>query len=78
MRDNVTMPYMYKVHAQSLLPMLSPVITISCLYLQGLRDRSMQFILRYFNEVSRTPAFEEMGRTNVDLSKSPCVLYTLS
>ena len=36
---------------------------------QGLRERSMQFVLRHFNEVSRTAAFEEMGRTNVDLSK---------
>ena len=32
-----------------------------------LRERSMQYILTHFNEVSRTQGFEEMGRTNVDL-----------
>lgn len=29
----------------------------------------MNFILLHFDEVSRTAAFEEMGRTNVELSK---------
>lgn len=32
-----------------------------------LRQRCLQFILAHFNEVSRTHAFEEMGRTNIDL-----------
>eukprot|EP01039_Chlorochromonas_danica_P005894 gene5894-6490_t len=34
---------------------------------ENLRERCMNFILLHFDEVSRTTAFEEMGRTNVDL-----------
>ena len=29
----------------------------------------MNYILIHFNAVSRTPGFEEMGRTNVELGK---------
>lgn len=38
---------------------------------ENLRERCMNFILLHFDEVSRTGGFEEMGRTNVDLSKPP-------
>lgn len=33
----------------------------------GLRQSCMDFILRHFDEVSKTPAFVEMGRSNVEL-----------
>lgn len=33
----------------------------------GLRQSCMDFILRNFDAVSKTPAFEEMGRSNVEL-----------
>merc|ERR1712217_469532 len=33
----------------------------------GLRQSCMDFILRHFDTVSKTPAFEEMGRNNVEL-----------
>ncbi|KAJ8610230.1 hypothetical protein CTAYLR_008520 [Chrysophaeum taylorii] len=33
----------------------------------SLRDKCLNFILANFDAVTRTPAFEEMGRTNVDL-----------
>lgn len=36
---------------------------------ENLREQCMDYILRNFDKVSRTHAFEEMGRTNVDLSK---------
>ena len=34
---------------------------------QNLRDRSMNYVLAHFDEVSRTAGFEEMGRLKVDL-----------
>jgi hypothetical protein len=34
---------------------------------QNLREKCMTYVLRHFDRVSVTPAFEEMGRTNVDL-----------
>jgi len=34
---------------------------------EGLRQCCMDFILRNFDAVSKTPAFEEMGRSNVEL-----------
>jgi hypothetical protein len=34
---------------------------------EGLRQSCMEFILRNFDAVSKTPAFEEMGRNNVEL-----------
>eukprot|EP00929_Paragymnodinium_shiwhaense_P033332 TRINITY_DN18317_c0_g1_i1.p1 TRINITY_DN18317_c0_g1~~TRINITY_DN18317_c0_g1_i1.p1 ORF type:complete len:527 (+),score=112.04 TRINITY_DN18317_c0_g1_i1:241-1821(+) len=34
---------------------------------QGLRQSCMDFVLRNFDAVSKTPAFEEMGRSNVEL-----------
>jgi hypothetical protein len=34
---------------------------------KNLRERSLSFILSHFDFVAKTPAFEEMGRTNVDL-----------
>jgi hypothetical protein len=37
--------------------------------LQNLRERCLAFILQRFDEISRTPGFEEMGRTNVELGK---------
>lgn len=33
----------------------------------GLRDRCLNFILRHFDQVTKSKAFEEMGRTNVEL-----------
>lgn len=32
----------------------------------------MTFVLQRFDEISRTPGFEEMGRTNVELGKNVC------
>ena len=37
--------------------------------LQNLRNRSMNFILSHFDDVSRTTGFEEMGRLKVDLGE---------
>ncbi len=37
---------------------------------QNLRERCMNFVLVHFDEVSRTRGFEDMGRINVELSKS--------
>ena len=37
---------------------------------QNLRDRSMNYVLAHFDEVSRTAGFEEMGRLKVDLGDS--------
>jgi hypothetical protein len=37
---------------------------------ENLRERCMEYIINHFDRVSHTPSFEEMGRTNVDLSKS--------
>jgi len=34
---------------------------------KSLRDRSLSFILHHFDDVTQTPAFEDMGRSNVDL-----------
>jgi len=34
---------------------------------ENLRNKCMEYILRHFDEVSRTLGFEEVGRTNVDL-----------
>jgi len=34
---------------------------------ENLRQKCMNYILVHFDEVSRTPAFEEMGRMNMDL-----------
>ena len=34
---------------------------------KGLRERCLVFIVTYFNDVSRTVAFEEVGRSNIDL-----------
>merc|ERR1719482_1537150 len=33
----------------------------------GLKQSCMNFLLRHFDEVSKTTAFEEMGRSNVEL-----------
>ena len=33
----------------------------------SLRDRCLNFILQHFDAVTKTEAFEEMGRTNVEL-----------
>ena len=33
----------------------------------ALRERCFQFILQHFDAVIKTPAFEEMGRINIDL-----------
>ena len=33
---------------------------------QGLRDRAMNFILSNFDQVSKTPGFEQLARQNVD------------
>ena len=33
----------------------------------ALREKCMNFILIHFTEVTKTPAFEEMGRTNIEL-----------
>jgi leucine-zipper-like transcriptional regulator 1 len=42
---------------------------------ENLREQCMDYILRHFDRVSRSPAFEEMGRTNVDLSKLLLYIY---
>ena len=34
---------------------------------KSLRDRCLHFILLHFDQVTKSTAFEEMGRTNVDL-----------
>ena len=34
---------------------------------KGLRERCVAFIVAYFNDVSKTAAFEEVGRSNVGL-----------
>ena len=33
----------------------------------GLRERCLVFILNHFDEITKTPSFEEVGRTNIDL-----------
>jgi len=35
--------------------------------IQNLRQRSLSYILKYFDMVSRSQSFEEMGRKNIDL-----------
>lgn len=37
---------------------------------KNLREKCLSYILQHFDRVSRTSGFEEMGRINVDLSKS--------
>jgi len=34
---------------------------------QELRSRCIKFILQHFDDVSRTSAFEDMGRNNIEL-----------
>ena len=34
---------------------------------RGLRERCLRYVLRHFDEVSKTSAFAEVGRTNFDL-----------
>ena len=36
---------------------------------ENLREKCMDYIVLHFDRVSRTSSFEEMGRTNVELSK---------
>ena len=34
---------------------------------EKLRERCMSYVITNFDEVSKTPFFEDMGRTNIDL-----------
>lgn len=45
---------------------------------ENLRERCMDYIVLHFDRVSRTSAFEEMGRTNVELSTSLSLQMSLS
>jgi leucine-zipper-like transcriptional regulator 1 len=42
---------------------------------KGLRERCIAFIVAYFNAVSKTQAFEEVGRANINLGISIQMLY---
>jgi hypothetical protein len=43
---------------------------------KGLRERCMAFIVAYFNAVSKTQAFEEVGRANMNLGFATNIYVT--
>ena len=36
---------------------------------KGLRERCLALIVAYFNDISKTSAFEEVGRSNMNLGE---------